>query len=455
MALLSAMARTEIRITGRVLLPLLRSLMSLFAMKISNLRNNMTLMFGKSRNYIGMNPFKSSLLLLFLLAFTSQQCFSQYKSEEVIPGAERTDIYLPLLKSKRVALVVNHASLVKSRHLADTLMSLDISLVKIFSPEHGFRGKADAGEHLGNDVDPKTGIPIISLYGENKEPRKDQLAGIDVVVFDLQDVGVRFYTYISTLSLVMKACAENNVEVIVLDRPNPNGHYIDGPILETRFKSFVGMHEVPVVYGMTIGEYALMVIGEKWSGTENCLLRVIPIDKYDHNTVYNLPVRPSPNLPNMKSVYLYPSLCFFEGTVVSIGRGTDLPFQVVGHPDYAAGNFTFIPKSTEGSKEPKLLGRSCSGINLSIRDEMDIRSESRLNLSYLIDFYRAIPDKKTFFTNYFNLLAGNTILRQQIIEGKSEKEIRSTWAFDLDKFKKIREKYLLYPDFEVRIQIED
>jgi uncharacterized protein YbbC (DUF1343 family) len=363
-------------------------------------------------------------------------------------------LYLPLLAQKRVGVVANHASFVGKKHLLDTLLSAKVSVVKIFSPEHGFRGDADAGEHLSNDIDKKTGIPIISLYGDNREPKKEQLDGIDVMLFDLQDVGVRFYTYISTLTYVMKACADNGIDLIVLDRPNPNGHFVDGPVLEPRFKSFVGLHEIPVVYGMTIGEYALMVKGENWNATERCRLRVIPIDKYDHQTFYNLPIKPSPNLPNMRSVYLYPSLCFFEGTTVSIGRGTDFPFQVIGHPDFALGSYIFIPEPTKGSKTPKLMGRSCSGVNLSATPLEVLRKEEKINFSYLLSFYQALPDKKSFFNSYFNLLAGNSVLKQQIIEGKSEEEIRKTWAFDLEKFKKIREKYLLYRDFESRIELK-
>ena len=368
-------------------------------------------------------------------------------------GAERMDLYLPLLEEKRVGIVANHTSVVNGRHLMDTLLSLNISVVKVFTPEHGFRGMLDAGEAVGNAIDRETGIPVISLYGDNKEPKPEFLQGIDVMVFDMQDVGVRFYTYISTLSLVMKACAAAGTDLIVLDRPNPNGHYVDGPVLEARFKSFVGMHEVPVVYGMTIGEYALMVKGENYNTAGSCRLRVIPLDHYDHKTHYRLPVRPSPNLPNMKAVYLYPSLCLFEGTVVSVGRGTASPFQVIGHPDFARGDFVFKPESLPGSKNPPLLGRSCSGYDFTNRSEEELRAGAKLDLSYLFEFYQALPDKKSFFNTYFNTLAGNTALRQQITDGVSEKEIRQSWAFDLDRFMKVREKYLLYPDFEHRLDV--
>ncbi len=392
--------------------------------------------------------------LVILFSLFSFQANAQFKSDEVVPGAERIDLYLPLLQQKRVAIVANHASYVGSSHLLDTMLNLGVSVVKIFSPEHGFRGKADAGEHLDNSIDKETGIPIISLYGDNREPRKDQMQGIDIILFDLQDVGVRFYTYISTLTYVMKACAESNIDLIVLDRPNPNGHYIDGPVLEPRFKSFVGMHEVPVVYGMTIGEYGMMVKGENWNSTGECNLRVIPNGKYDHNTFYELPIRPSPNLPNMRSIYLYPSICFFEGTVVSVGRGTEYPFQVIGHPDYAIGSYIFVPESTEGSKNPKLKGRNCFGMSFTSWPMDELREMRRLNLTYLISFYNYLPVKKDFFINYFNLLAGNATLKQQIIDEIPEEEIRASWEFDLEKFKKIREKYLLYEDFEDRIDLK-
>lgn len=407
----------------------------------------------KCRQSIGISRSARTVLLVFLFVQTSVH--AQFLPEEVVPGAERTELYLPLLKQKRVGVVANHASFVEKSHLIDTLLAAGIGVVKIFSPEHGFRGEADAGEHLDNEVDQRTGIPIVSLYGDNREPKDEQLEGIDVMVFDLQDVGVRFYTYISTLTYVMKACAKNDVDLIVLDRPNPNGHYIDGPVLEPRFRSFVGLHEVPVIYGMTIGEYARMVKGEDWNATANCRLRVIPLDRYDHNTEYNLPIKPSPNLPNMRSVYLYPSLCFFEGTVVSIGRGTEYPFQIIGHPDFAIGSYIFTPRSGPGSKEPKLKDRACFGLNLTGMTEQDARNLARINLTYLISFYNYLPEKKDFFNNYFNLLAGNATLKQQIIEGKKEAEIRKSWAFDTERFKKIREKYLLYPDFESRIEIGD
>ena len=376
-------------------------------------------------------------------------------TDRIIPGAERTSVYLPALTGKDVGVVANHASLIGSKHLVDSLLSLGINIKRIFSPEHGFRGMADAGQHLENGVDEKTGLPIISLYGENKEARKEQVEDLDVILFDLQDVGVRFYTYISTLTYVLKAAAENGIDVIVLDRPNPNGHYVDGPVLESRFTSFVGLHPIPVVYGMTIGEYANMVVGENWNNTGACKLRVIRLINYDHPSRYDLPVKPSPNLPNMTSIYLYPSLCFFEGTVVSIGRGTDKPFQVIGHPDYVKGSFQFVPEVRAGAaSNPKLLGRTCNGVDLSRSNIDSLIEQARLDLSHLIGFFNALPDKKNFFTNYFNLLAGNASLKQQIIEGKDEDEIRQSWAFEIDRFKKIREKYLLYRDFEERVELK-
>lgn len=381
--------------------------------------------------------------------------WAQGSPDPVMVGAERIDLYLPAIKGKKVGVVANHASYISTAHLVDSLIALGVDIRRIFSPEHGFRGTADAGQHLADEVDARTGIPIISLYGENKEARKEQVQDLDVLLFDLQDVGVRFYTYISTLTYILKACGENDVEVIVLDRPNPNGHYIDGPVLEGRFTSFVGLHPVPVVYGMTIGEYALMVVGENWNNAGNCNLRVIPNLSYDHTIHYQLPIKPSPNLPNARSIYLYPSLCFFEGTVVSIGRGTDKPFQVIGHPDYVKGSFEFIPRSKPGmSTSPKLMDRTCSGVDLSEINMDSLLRNPGIDLRYLIDFYTELPDKKIFFNNYFNLLSGNAALKQQIIEGMPLNDIYESWSFEIEKFRKIREKYLLYKDFDERIELK-
>lgn len=365
-------------------------------------------------------------------------------------GAERMDVYLPLLAGKTVALLVNNTSMVGSTHLADTLLSKGVKVVKIYAPEHGFRGEADAGEHVKDGKDNQTGIQLESLYGSTRRPNAGSLAGIDLVLFDIQDVGARFYTYISSMHYMMDACAEFGVRFMVLDRPNPNGHYVDGPILDTAYRSFVGMHPVPVVHGMTVGEYARMINGEGWlSEGRQCMLEVIPCTGYTHATAYALPVRPSPNLPNMRAIYLYPSTCFFEGTVASEGRGTNDQFQVYGHPDFPDGDYTFTPVSMPGAKSPKLEGKLCRGHSLVSRAPEDIRAEGRLNFSYLLAFYRNFPDKGNFFlVSHFDRLAGSDMLRHQIIDGKSEAEIRQSWQEGLAVFKKVRRRYLLYDDFE-------
>jgi uncharacterized protein YbbC (DUF1343 family) len=362
------------------------------------------------------------------------------------PGAADFVAYLDLIKGKKIALVAHPASVVGNSHLVDTLLAQGIQLSKIFSPEHGFRGNAEAGEKVDNQIDPKTALPIISLYGNHKKPTPEDLKDIDVVLLDLQGVEVRFYTYISTLTYVMEACAEKGIPLIVLDRPNPNGFYIDGPVLKPAFSSFVGMHPVPVVYGMTIGEYAMMVNGEKWlSEGITCDLKVIPVKNYSHNLIVKLPTKPSPNLPNWESVYLYPSLCFFEGTIMSIGRGTDYPFQIYGHPDFTIGSFVFTPESMPGkSLHPKCEGEICYGQNLTGYAENYQRNENRLNLSWLINAYHLLSPKFDFFTDYFDKLAGNDELRKQIESGLTEEEIRLLWQEDLRAFKKLREKYLIY-----------
>jgi len=369
---------------------------------------------------------------------------------DVLNGAERVDLYLPLLKNKNVAIVANQSSTIGSTHLVDSLLSLGINIKKIFCPEHGFRGIADAGENVKNQIDKKTGLTILSLYGANKKPKPEQLKGIDIVVFDLQDVGARFYTYISTMHYVMEACAENNIDFLVLDRPNPNGFYVDGPVLDKRFKSFVGLHPVPVVHGMTIGEYAQMINEEKWlSNGLKCKLHIIKIEGYTHRDFYQLPIKPSPNLTEMSAVYLYPSLCFFEGTIVSVGRGTDKPFQQIGHPNFKNMPHQFVPKSTVGSKSPLYMGQTCYGYNLSEYGKQFIyNNHYALDIQWLIKCYDAAPDKTNFFNNFFNHLSGNDILKKQIIEGVPEDEIRKSWQKDLQEFKKIRKKYLLYEDFE-------
>jgi uncharacterized protein YbbC (DUF1343 family) len=371
------------------------------------------------------------------------------QSEDIKVGADKTSDYLPLLKGKSVAIVANQSSNIKKTHLVDSLFKLNVKIKKVFCPEHGFRGLVDAGEKVKTEKDSKTGLPIISLYGKNKKPYPEQLKDIDVVIFDIQDVGVRFYTYLSTLHYVMEACAENKKQLIVLDRPNPNGFYVDGPIMEDAYKSFLGLHPVPIVYGMTIGEYAQMINGEGWlKGGIKCDLKVITLDGYTHDDLYELPVRPSPNLPNMSSVYLYPSLGLFEGTIVSVGRGTDLPFQVIGHPTLEKGNYSFTPEPKPGAAEPKYKGQVCKGYNLSDFGREYMKNLKKIYLYWLIGTYSNTPDQSTFFDENFNYHAGNSTLQQQIKDGLTEDQIRKTWQNDLAKFKVVRKKYLLYKDFE-------
>ena len=369
-------------------------------------------------------------------------------SSNIIPAAERPNLYLPLLKNKNIALVVNHSSRVGSVSFVDYLLSKDVTIRKIFAPEHGFRGSADAGAHLSNSIDEKTGIQIQSLYGKHKKPTKADLKDIDLIVFDIQDVGVRFYTYLSTLQYVMEAAAKANIPIVVLDRPNPNGHYVDGPVLGNAYHSFVGLVPVPVVYGLTIGEYAKMLNGQKWlKGGIKAKLTVIPLKNYTHVTAYKLPLPPSPNLQRERAIALYPSLAFFEGTKISAGRGTLKPFELYGAPTYSKKTFSFVPKSRAGAHHPKYKGKRCYGINLSHESVIGLREQKQLNLSYLLDAYAHYPDKKKFFlTNgFFDALAGNDSLRKQIISGMSEAQIRKSWEKELQTFKKIRKKYLLYP----------
>ena len=359
-------------------------------------------------------------------------------AQKLVLGAERTNIYLPLLKNKKIAIVGNQTSMIANTHLVDSLLSLKVNVVKVFSPEHGFRGKADAGAIIEDETDDKTGLPVISLYGKNKKPTTEQLKGIEFLLFDIQDVGARFYTYISTLHYVMEAAAENNIKVIVLDRPNPNGHYIDGPIREKGFESFVGMHPIPIVHAMTIGEYAQMINGEKWIARQ-CDLTVIEMENYTHDMSYDLPIKPSPNLPNSRSINLYPSLCLFEGTNVSLGRGTEYPFQHFGAP-YLKSNYSFTPKSGEGSKSPPHENKTCYGTDLRFQDNY----LEEINLNWLIESYNNCPEKEKFFNSFFDKLAGTDKLRLQIIEAKTAKEIKESWQEGLNEFKKIRNKYLLY-----------
>jgi len=367
----------------------------------------------------------------------------------VLPGAYNIDAYLPLLKNKRVALVVNQTSEIGGTLLPDTLLALSVHIVKIFSPEHGFRGTADAGAKVKSGKDTQTGLPLISLYGSNKKPTAEQLEDVDVIIYDLQDVGARFYTYISTLEYLMEACAENGKELIILDRPNPLGYIVDGPVLDKKFSSFIGMQPVPVIYGMTPGEYALMLKGERWIEPGNVTVQVIKCTNYDHNSLYDLPVAPSPNLKNMAAIYLYPSLCFFEGTQISLGRGTEMSFQQFGHPDLKNYTYSFTPKSMSGASDPPLKGQKCYGrlVADNAEDALALTGH-RLQLRWLIEAYGNYPDKEKFFIPFFEKLAGTELLRQQIKQGLSEEDIRSSWQPQLQKFKAIRKKYLLYPDFE-------
>lgn len=389
---------------------------------------------------------KKSLLVVLLVAGLGIQVSCSRPVESPVPGAWQIDRYRDLIAGKPVAVVANQTSMVGTTHLVDTLRSSGFDIRAIFAPEHGFRDLADAGDHIEDGKDISTGIPIISLYGGHFKPLPEDLEGISVVLFDIQDVGVRFYTYISTLHYVMEACAENNVECIVLDRPNPNGFYVDGNIPDTAHRSFVGMHPVPVVHGMTIGEYAQMINGEGWlKDGVRCRLTVIPCRNYTHQTYYELPVRPSPNLPNQNSVYLYPSTCFFEGTTLSLGRGTSFPFQVYGSPKLPDSGFSFTPESVSGAKNPPLLGQLCHGTDLRNALAGGIVPSPELNLGWVIDAWNKYPDKDDFFTPYFDVLAGGPAIREQMISGMSAGEIRETWKKGLESFARIREKYLLYP----------
>ena len=381
-------------------------------------------------------------VLLISLVLASA-CYGIKKNP--VPGRNQFDQYRHIIEGKSVAVVANQTSLEEKTHLVEYILNKKIDVRLIFAPEHGFRDLADAGETIKDGKDQITGLSIISLYSSHLKPTKNDLKGIDVVLFDIQDVGVRFYTYISTLQYILEACAENNVRCIVLDRPNPNGFYIDGNILDTAYSSFVGLQPVPIVYGMTIGEYAMMINGEGWlKNSVKCDLTIIKCKNYTHKTFYNLPVQPSPNLPNQTSVYLYPTLCFFEGTALSCGRGTPFPFQVFGSPDMPDGGFSFTPQSGPGSKNPPYLGIVCFGTDLrnAIRD--NLVPVPHLNLSWIINAYRDYPQKEKFFTSYFDTLAGGPLLRQQIISGMTGDQIRATWADGLKKFGKIRQKYLLY-----------
>ena len=388
--------------------------------------------------------------------------------QHITSGAERMNVYVPLLKGKAVGVFANQTSMVGNTHLVDTLLKSGVKVVKIFGPEHGFRGNVNDGEKVENFKDQKTGIDIISLYGKHNKPTPGDLNGIDILIFDIQDVGTRFYTYISSLEYYMEAAFENSKPLLILDRPNPNGFYVDGPVLDPKFKSFVGMEPVPIVYGMTVGEYAFMVAGEKWLSdeankkyayylhAENSAdtpfhFLVIKCLNYDHNSKYVLPVRPSPNLPSIQSIYWYPSTCFFEGTVLSEGRGTDKPFMLFGHPKLPKKLISFTPKPREGATDPKLNGQVCYGWDISgTSSEVLEKVNNRIQLKWLMQAYKLFPDKENFFlkNQHFNRLAGNDILMQQIKDGISEEDIRKSWEPKLSEFKAIRKKYLLYKDFE-------
>jgi uncharacterized protein YbbC (DUF1343 family) len=365
-----------------------------------------------------------------------------------VSGADQISLYKHLIESKSIAIAANQTSMTGNVHLVDYLISngIDVKrIIKVFAPEHGFRDMADAGKVIKDGYDIITGLPVISLYGTHQKPTKEDLKGIDVILFDIQDVGVRFYTYISTLHYLMEACAENRVKCIILDRPNPNGFYFDGNILDTSYRSFVGMHPVPIVHGMTVGEYALMINGEGWlKGGIKCDLTVIKCLNYDHRTLYELPVRPSPNLPNQTSVYLYPSLCFFEGTNISLGRGTPFPFQVYGSPLLPDRGFSFTPESVTGATNPPLLGVKCFGTDLRNAISDKLVPNPKVNLEWVIEAYRDYPEKDKFFNSYFDVLAGGPVLREQIQNGMTSEQIRATWSDGLEKFSRIRDKYLLY-----------
>jgi uncharacterized protein YbbC (DUF1343 family) len=406
---------------------------------------------------------RSKLQLFFILTIicfilnkiNAQNPTKTFQNDRIILGAERYGKYLKCLKNKRVGMVVNQTSIVGNQgmHLVDTLLKQGIKITKIFAPEHGFRGTADAGEKVDNMVDTKTGIPILSIYGKTRKPSPDMLKNIDILVYDIQDVGARFYTYIGTMEYVMEAGAENNIPVIVLDRPNPNGHYVDGPILDKKLKSFVGMQAIPIVHGMTVGEYAKMLNTEGWLEKRiKCKLTVISCTQYDHNSFYELPVKPSPNLPNIRSIYLYPSLCFFEGTNVSLGRGTDKQFQLYGSPFLPQDKteFEFTPRPFEGAKQPPLEGQLCYGFDLTYLKPESLQKERQINLKFILNTYKDFTKKDSFFlkTNFIDKLAGTTEFQKQIKEEKTEAEIRATWQAGLMAFKKIRKKYLLYKDFE-------
>ncbi len=388
------------------------------------------------------------------------------QNRDILPAAYRTNVYVHLLKNKRIGIFANHTAVIGNKHLVDTLLSLGVNITVAFGPEHGFRGKADAGEKIDNYNDSLTGIPVISLYGKKRRPSAEDLKNVDILLFDIQDVGTRFYTFISSLQAFMEAAFENSKPLLILDRPNPNGFYVDGPVLDTDYRSFVGMQPIPIVYGMTMAEYAFMIAGERWltekandkhdyykraekSADTLFHFQVIKCVNYTHKSKYILPIKPSPNIPDMASVYWYASTCLFEGTVLSEGRGTNHPFCIFGHPSLPSNLYSFIPTSRDGAKEPKLKDKTCFGWNIFGTNEAVLnKMDNKVQIKYLLDAYKAFPDKEKFFTGSFNRLAGNKELMEQIKTGISELEIRNSWEVKLKEFKSIRKKYLLYPDFE-------
>ena len=417
---------------------------------------------------------RSILFLLFfclsssIISTAQQSHTSNVKPQTILPGAERINVYLPFLKGKKVGIFANHTSLVGNTHLVDTLRKLGVNITVIFGPEHGFRGTASAGEKIGNYRDETTGIPVVSLYGSKRKPSAEDIKDLDLLIFDIQDVGTRFYTYISSMQEFLETALENHKPLLLLDRPNPNGHYVDGPVLDLKFKSFVGMQPIPIVYGLTMGEYATMLLGEKWLTEKANAINaynittketvdtpfhflVIKCQNYSHKSKYVLPVRPSPNLPEIQAIYLYPTTCLFEGTALSEGRGTAKPFEYIGHPALPKNMFSFTPNPNEGAKSSKHYGKVCYGWNFGgPPDEVLKKVDNKIQLKWLFDAYKIFPFKDSFFlkTNSFNRLACNDVLMQQIKDGKTEEEIRKSWEPKLGEFKTIRKKYLLYEDFE-------
>jgi uncharacterized protein YbbC (DUF1343 family) len=397
-------------------------------------------------------------LFILMISLLSMACGSRKNTsstgknsvsekQEIVVGAARTDVYLPFLQGKNVALVVNQTSTIGNTHLVDSLLKLKVSIKRIFAPEHGFRGEEEAGAKIKDGRDTKTGLAIVSLHGKKFKPEQGDLKDVDILIFDIQDVGARFYTYISTLHYCMDACAENNKTILILDRPNPNGHYVDGPVLDPKFKSFIGLDPLPVVHGLTMGEFAKMALGESFLANQQvCNLQIIKCLNYTHDSFYEVPIAPSPNLKTMRSIYLYPEICFFEGTNVSLGRGTETPFEVIGYPKNPNGNFTFTPKPNAGSKTPPLSGQLCKGFSFSQVKISELQKNNQLNIKHLIDFYKTYPDKSTYFlaNNFIDKLAGTDQLRKMILEGKTEAEIRASWQPALDTYKEMRKKYLLY-----------